>query len=195
MSSLRRPSARATDARERLLDAALRCAQQQGYGALSLQSIARQANVSKALVLYHYHDKDELLATLIGWLTSRVIARERSALTASTTTSVLEALWRWLEGELRDGELRLLIELTSERSPAARRALRESTERRHETARMTVVRVFAALELSPRLPASMLATCELAFRDGLVLSAARHNDREARVAFDVFWMSLLSLAQ
>ena len=194
MPSLR-PSVRARDARARLLDAALRCAQEQGYGALSLQTIATQANVSKALVLYHYRDKDALLATLIGWLTDRVIAREQVALTASTTTSVLEELWKWLDGELREGELRLLIELTCERSTAARRALGASAERRHEAARATVVRVFQALELSPRLPTSMLATCELAFRDGLVISAAHQRDRDARVAFDVFWMSLLSLAE
>lgn len=195
MPSLRRPSARATDARERLLEAALQSAHRQGYGALSLQSVARQANVSKALVLYHYHDKDELLVTLIGWLTSRVISREQAALDTSTKTSVLEALWRWLDGEFREGELRVLIELASERSTAARQALTASAERRHETARATMVKVFETLELSPRLPASMLATCELAFRDGLVISAARQSDREARVAFDVFWMSMLSLAE
>jgi AcrR family transcriptional regulator len=195
MPSPRRQSARAKDARARLLDAALRCAQEQGYGALSLQTIATQANVSKALVLYHYRDKDELLATLIEWLTDRTISREQVALTSSTTTSVLEELWKWLDGELREGELRLLIELTCERSIPAREALGASAERRHETARATVVRVFQALELSPRLPTAMLATCELAFRDGLVISAAHQRGRDARVAFDVFWMSLLSLAE
>lgn len=195
MPSSRRPPARATDTRERLLDASLRCAQQQGYGALSLQSIATHAEVSKALVLYHYRDKDDLLVTLIAWLTERLVSRERQALTVGVPSSVLEELWLWLQNELHEGELRVLIELASERSEVARLALEESAQRRHEAAQETVTRVFQALELTPRLPAAMLAACELAFRDGLVLATSRQASRNSRVAFDVFWLSLLSLAE
>ena len=190
-----RASARATTARERLLQAALRCAERDGSGALSLQIIAREATVSKALVLYHFRGKEHLLATVIAWLTERLLARERGALEVSSATSVLEDYWEWLSAELQDGELRVLIEMTQERGIESAQALEASAARRHAIAETTVSRVFQLLELSPRLPSSMLASCELAFRDGLVLSAARQPHRNVRVAFDVFWLSLLGLAR
>ncbi len=194
-SRARRSDARATEARERLLAATLRCAQHEGGGAVSLQSIAAEASVSKALVLYHYHGKEALLAATIRWLTDRVLRREGEALSQSTAATVMEDYWRWLGGEIENGELRVLIEFTQERGDAARQALEESALHRQAAGEKTVARVFQLLDLSPRLPPAMLASCELAFRDGLVLWAARQPNRNARVAFDVFWLSLLSLAR
>lgn len=195
MAVTRHAVARAADTRERMLHAALRRARQDGAGALSLQSIAAEAQVSKALVLYHFQDKDEIFATVITWLTARVVAREARALAESSAASVLETLWRWLEREITDGELRVLIELTGQRGEQARLALQRSAEARHTAASATVGRVFELLHLSPRVPIMMMAATELAFREGLVLSAAREPERNTRVAFDAFWLSLLSLAQ
>lgn len=195
MPASRRSEVRAQEARERLLAATLRCAQREGGGALSLQSIAVEASVSKALVLYHYHGKEELLASTIRWLTERVLEREEGALIHSTAATVMEDYWRWLGTEIESGELRVLIELTQERGGATRQALEASALQRQALGERTVSRVFQLLDLSPRLPAGMLAACELAFRDGLVIWAARQPDRNARVAFDVFWLSLLSLAR
>ncbi len=162
---------------------------------MSLQAIALEAGVSKALVLYHYHDKETLLATTIQWLSGRLVGRELLALQKSTATSVLEEYWQWLDAELHAGELRALLELTQERGGRIRQAIATSAAQRQETAEQTVTRVFHLLELAPRLPAAMLATCELAFRDGLVMWSAQRPDQNARVAFDVFWLSLLGLAR
>ncbi|MEO6443852.1 MAG: TetR/AcrR family transcriptional regulator [Gemmatimonadaceae bacterium] len=188
-------SERATDARARLLEAALRCAVRDGSGALSLQSIASEASVSKALILYHFRGKEQLLATIIEWLTERILSREVVALAESSAMSVLDDYWRWLAAELKAGELGVLVELTQERGADAVAALAASAHRRHETAEGTITRVFNLLGLSPRLAVPMLGACELAFRDGLVVGAAREPDRNVRVAFDVFWLSLLSLAK
>ncbi|MCC6928342.1 MAG: TetR/AcrR family transcriptional regulator [Gemmatimonadaceae bacterium] len=195
MPAAKRQDVRASEARERLLQATLRCAARDGGAALSLQAIAEEAAVSKALVLYHYRDKEQLLATAIRWLTARLLEREGKALVQSTASSVLEDYWRWLEEEISEGELRVLIELSQERGDETRRALEESSLQRQARAEQTVARVFQLLDLSPRLPAAMIAASELAFRDGLVLWAWRQPDRSARVSFDVFWLSLLSLAR
>lgn len=190
---------RAAEARERLLAASLRCAVRDGSGALSLQAIAREAAVSKALILYHFRDKEALLAAVIRWLDARIQGRESQALSGSTATSVLEDYWRWIEGEMSRGELRTLLELSQERGEGCRGAVRESSERRRQQAEATISRIFSLLELTPRLPAAMLASCELAFRDGLMLGASAyrhpHPERSPRVAFDVFWLSLLSLTR
>lgn len=184
---------RAAAARERLLRATLRCAIRDGGGAVSLQAIAHDAAVSKALVLYHYRDKDALLAATIEWLTSRVIEREEQAIARSTANNVLEDYWKWLEGEVERGELRALLELCEVRSGAARAAVEHAARRRVAQGEQTVARVFGLLALAPKLPTALLASCELAFRDGLVLSASMAPEHSTRVAFDVFWLSLLSL--
>ncbi len=195
MPTSRRSPARALEARERLLAATLRCAQRDGGSAVSLQSIAAEAAVSKALVLYHYRDKEALLATTIRWLADRLVAREVAALEKSTSSSVLEEYWRWLDGEIATGELRVLLELSQERGEATRLAMVSSAGQRQAAAEQTVSRVFTLLDLAPRLSPAMLAACELAFREGLVIWSSQRPERNARVAFDVFWLSLLSLAR
>jgi len=195
MPAERRGASRASDARERLLAAMLRCALRDGGSAVSLQAIAAEAGVSKALVLYHYHDKAALVAAAIRWLTDRVVQRERAALATSTGGTVLEEYWQWLEAETRAGELRVLLELAQERAAPAREAMAGSALLRQGAAEQTITRIFQLLGLVPRLPPAMLASSELAFREGLVLWAAQRTDRNARVAFDVFWLSILSLAQ
>lgn len=166
-----------------------------GTSALSLQSIASTARVSKALLLYHFRDKDDLIAALITWLTDRIVHREEEALRTTQPHTSLETLWMWLEQEITRGELRVLLELGSERGERTRAALRESGTRRHAAAEATMQRVFQLLRLTPRVPASMLAAAELAVREGIVLDIARDGDRIARAAFDVFWLGALRLAQ
>lgn len=195
MPTSRRSHARALEARERLLAATLRCALRDGGSSVSLQAIATEAAVSKALVLYHYRDKEALLATTIRWLTDRLVAREVAALEKSTSSSVLEEYWRWLDGEIATGELRVLLELSQERGEATRIAMVDSAGQRQAAAERTVSQVFTLLDLAPRLSPAMLASCELAFREGLVIWSSQRSDRTARVAFDVFWLSLLSLAR
>ncbi|MEP7383681.1 MAG: TetR/AcrR family transcriptional regulator [Gemmatimonadota bacterium] len=195
MPTSRRSPARALEARERLLAATLRCALRDGGSSVSLQAIATEAAVSKALVLYHYRDKEALLAMTIRWLTDRLVAREVAALEKSTSSSVLEEYWRWLDGEIATGELRVLLELSQERGEATRIAMVDSAGQRQAAAERTVSLVFTLLDLAPRLSPAMLASCELAFREGLVIWSSQRSDRTARVAFDVFWLSLLSLAR
>lgn len=195
MIASRRSVARPTSTRERVLEGALRSAVHGGTSALSLQSIASTARVSKALLLYHFRDKDDLIAALITWLTDRIVHREEEALRTTQPHTSLETLWMWLEQEITRGELRVLLELGSERGERTRAALRESGTRRHAAAEATMQRVFQLLRLTPRVPASMLAAAELAVREGIVLDIARDGDRIARAAFDVFWLGALRLAQ
>lgn len=195
MTSSRRSPARALEARERLLAATLRCALRDGGSAVSLQSIAAEAEVSKALVLYHYHDKESLIVSTIRWLSDRVVGREGSALEASTSASVLEDYWRWLEAELRTGEVRVLLEFAQERGEESRKAIAESARQRQSVAEQTVSRIFSLLGLAPRVSPALLANCELAFREGLSIWSTQRPHENARVAFDVFWLSLLSLAR
>ncbi len=50
----------ALQAREKILEAAVALFAQQGYDTTSLSQVARQANVSKALIFWHFENKEQL---------------------------------------------------------------------------------------------------------------------------------------
>jgi AcrR family transcriptional regulator len=164
-----------------------------GAVALSLQDVADAAQVSKALIHYHFHDKDEMLARLVEWTTAGLIARERTALDGLTPATAVDALWRWLEHELKTGHLRLLLELGMYRAPLVQAAISEALLARCETAALTVAQLFRLLELRPRVPPELLAGVVVAFIDGLAARGAPEAD--TRIGFDIFWLGLLSLAE
>lgn len=184
------------------MDAAARQIASEGAAALALRDVARDAGVSKALIHYHFTDKDTLLARLIENRASAVVRREREALRAyehEHSPLAVDALWAWLESELRRGDIRVLLELDSHHAEAVQSAARAAAARRQLAAQETVQRLFGILELRPRIEPSLLATVVVAFIDGLVIRSAfaAHDERATttRVAFDVFWLAMLSLAE
>jgi AcrR family transcriptional regulator len=186
-------SASAPDARARIVDAGIRCITREGVAGASMAAIALEAGVSKALLHYHYHDRATLLAEIVERIGARLIGRERMAVDHSTEASGLDALWRWLEAELRRGELASLVELALVREGAVRTATRAVAVHRRRSAARTVERLFAQLDLTPRVPAPLMADASVAFTDGLALDIANGSLRDPRVSFDIFWLALLGL--
>ena len=160
-----------------------------------MQDVATAAGVSKALIHYHYHDKESLLEQVTVWATAGILERERRALDSGTAAAAVDALWRWLEAELDGGHLRLLLELGQYRAPRVRAAVADSLRLRREVATETIRRLFDLLELRPRVPAELLAGVVVAFIDGLAGRPPADRAEDIRVTFDVFWLSLLSLAE
>jgi AcrR family transcriptional regulator len=117
---------RSTNTPDRILAAAAECAGQLGAAQVSLQAVADAAGVSKALIHYHFRDRDELLARLADWLTVTMVEGEALALVDASATTGLDALWAWLEGELANGRLRALVDLGQERGAGVREAVRRS---------------------------------------------------------------------
>lgn len=183
------------DARLRIVDAGVRCIAREGVAGASMAAIAMEAGVSKALLHYHYHDRSRLLAEIVEQIGVRTIERERTAIDESGSVGGLDALWQWLEHELRGGELAALAELALAREAAVRRATRAAATERRQSAARTIERLFAELDLSPRVPAPLMADAAVAFIDGLALDVANGSAREPRVSFDIFWLALLGLTE
>ena len=183
------------NAADRILRAAAVRLSELGAAELSLQEVATTAGVSKALIHYHYRDKESLLEQLALWATAGSVDRERQALDGSTAGDAVDSLWRWLDEELRGGHLRLLVELGQYRAPRVRAAVAEGVRMRRDAAMRTIQRLFDLLELRPRVPVELLAGVVVAFIDGLASRPAVEGADDARVTFDVFWLSLLSLAE
>jgi AcrR family transcriptional regulator len=194
MPATERPRTRA-NAADRILHAAAACVSTLGAARVSLQTVADEAGVSKALIHYHFRDRDALLTQLVDVLTADVLRGEEDALAHAAAAAGLDALWAWLAEELRTGRLRGLVELAQERGERVQEAVRRSREARRAQATLTIEQLFAGLSLRPRLPAPLLADVTVAFFDGLATEAAIEPEANHRLRFDVFWLSVLNLAE
>lgn len=160
-----------------------------------MQEVAEEAQVSKGLIHYHFHDKETLLARLVEWMARQIVQREHNALVDSSPRTALDDLWKWLAGELDRGHVRVLIELGGSRSDLVHRSSRAALRLRRDEAAVTVERLFGLLELRPRVPPRLVADVIVAFDDGLAIAAGSGAEHDPRAAFDVFWLSLLGLAE
>ena len=160
-----------------------------------MSEVAEEAAVSKGLIHYHFHDKETLLARLVEWITRSLLERERRALSDSEPRQAVDDLWRWLEGELERGHIRVLNELSEWRGELVKRSIRESARSRRVTAAGTVEHLFELLGLQLRVPSGLVAEVVVAFMDGLAVSSVVAPEANPRASFDVMWLALLSLAE
>jgi AcrR family transcriptional regulator len=185
---------RADVAPTRILDAARRLIASGGLAGASMGEIAAAAKVSKALVHYHFGDKDTLLGRLADDAAHELVDREAHALDGAEGSTAVDALWEWLAGELARGDLRVLGAISESDSPPIREITRRAAERRRGQAAATVERLFELLGLTPRIPPELVAGTLVAFIDGLALDVGTGGEPDPRVSFDVFWLAMLSLA-
>ncbi|WP_342565725.1 TetR/AcrR family transcriptional regulator [Paenibacillus sp. FSL R7-0345] len=71
--------------RKQILSAAFRALSEHGYDAVTLQTIADYAEVSKGVVHYYFASKEAVLVELLEWLTGKISARETSAVAEQHT--------------------------------------------------------------------------------------------------------------
>jgi AcrR family transcriptional regulator len=179
------------DARSRIVRAGIRCVVRDGMAGASMAAIASEADVSKALLHYHFSDRAQLLAEMTTLLGRRLITREQSALAYNETVTPVERLWQLISAELNRGELRALLALATVHDKAVRDAMDEVSTARRTSSAATVDELFAQLGLTPRVSTTLIAGASVALVDGLALD--RESGRDSRVSFDVFWLAMLSL--
>lgn len=64
------------DTKAKILDAAFRRLAQDGYAALSVREIARDAGVNHALINYHFRTKDQLVIDVLDAANRKLLARQ-----------------------------------------------------------------------------------------------------------------------
>jgi AcrR family transcriptional regulator len=179
------------DARSRIVSAGIRCVVRDGLPEASMAAIAHEAEVSKALLHYHFADRSQLLAEMTTLVGRRLITREQAAIERDEVSAPVDVLWQWLKTELERGELRALLELGTLRDAAVRDAVDSVATARRSSSATVVEYLFARLGLTARVPLSIIADASVIFIDGLANDRAL--ERDARVSFDVFWLGMLSL--
>ena len=157
--------------------------------------VAARASVSKALVLYHFHDKDSLLLALVEPVGHGVVDRERLAMASGHAPHALDGYWGWLEAELARGDIHILLALADHDSERVRAASRRIARARRETAARHIALLFERLALTPRIPPELLAETVTAFVDGVSAARALEPERDVRPAFDALWLALLTLTE
>ncbi|WNS45908.1 TetR/AcrR family transcriptional regulator [Paenibacillus sp. MMS20-IR301] len=73
--------------RKQILQAAFRALAERGYDAVTLQTIADQAEVSKGVVHYYFENKEAVLVELLEWLTGKISAKEQEAVAGQHTAT------------------------------------------------------------------------------------------------------------
>lgn len=182
-------------ATRRILDAARALVARGGAAEISIGDVAARAGVSKALVHYHFRDKDSLLHALVEDVGFAQVSRARAAMSRESSTHALDDYWSWLEQELRSGDIRILVSLADCDSDRVRAVSRRVAQQRGEVATEHTALVFSRLGLSPRVPPALIADTVIAFVDGLATVQALNPERDPRPAFDVLWLALLTLAE
>jgi AcrR family transcriptional regulator len=172
-------------ATERILEAAERCIGKKGFAGATLQDIAAEAGVSKALVHYHFQSKEQLLvevqarayrrvAQVVVDLASQAQPSLPSALTA------LDRAWEMLFAFRHHVPMSLELWTQATRRPE----LLERLERFNEEM-VALIRAALHTTLGPDLerdlpvPTARLARMLFPLLSGLALHAYFGKDREA----------------
>src|SRR3954470_5942862 len=65
------------ETKAKILDATFRRLATEGYAALSVREIAKDAGVNHALISYHFHGKDQLVIAVLDEANQRLLQRQR----------------------------------------------------------------------------------------------------------------------
>jgi AcrR family transcriptional regulator len=112
----KRPPSRAADlivdTRTKILDAAFRRLASDGYAALSVREIAKDAGVNHALINYHFRTKDQLVIEVLDAANRRLLARQGSMYSEPGGYAEKWAqARRFYESDLASGFVRVQAEL------------------------------------------------------------------------------------
>lgn len=193
-----------TDTRARILDAAFRRLASEGYAALSVREIARDAGVNHALINYHFRSKDQLVIEVLDAANQRLLARQSSMYGAP---GGFAAKWaqarRFYESDLASGFVRVQAELwaASFSNPELREKFLPRLMAWKQLVRDAVGEALAALEaggrrLPPALSADVIACWISEFWLGMEfgdLLGVREERARHRAALDAVQWLLESL--
>lgn len=171
----------------KLLSAATQLGIARGAGALSLQGIATAADVSKALVLYHFGGKGPLLQALARQLAAESQAALRQAAVDAEPLGAWRALARDPASRGARALLATLLHEEDTRSLAA-----ELSALREGAAAELGLAVFRSLGLTPKVAGPLLGRVLLRQLDGLAASPIREA-AALDAELDAAALSLLAL--
>ena len=188
----------------KILEAAFRRLAREGYAALSVREIARDAGVNHALINYHFRSKDQLVIEVLDAANRELLARQQSMYGAPGGFAEKWAQARaFYEGDLASGFVRMQAELwaASLSNPGLREKFLPRLLAWRDVVLGAVREALAALEASgtklpPPFTAETIATWISEFWLGMEfvdLIGRREERAEHRAALDAMQQLLQSL--
>jgi len=191
------PEDELADTKAKILDAAFRRLANEGYAALSIRAIAKDAGVNHALINYHFRTKDQLVIAVLDEANRQLLARQQRLYRAPGT---LAEKWaearRFYQDDLASGFVRVQAELWA--ASFSNAELREKFIPRlvawKQVVQDGVSQALAALaevgvELPPHFTAEVLATWISEFWLGMELAdliGVTEEQVQHRAALDAF---------
>lgn len=173
-----------TPATERILEAAERCIGKKGFAGATLQDIADEAGVSKALVHYHFQSKEQLLVEVqarayrrVAQVVTDFASQDRPSLPAALTA--LDRAWAMLVA-FRD-HIPMSLELWTQatRKPELQERLERFNDEIVGLIRGGLHTTLGPAERDLPVPVARLARLLLPLLSGLALYAYFGKDRDA----------------
>lgn len=150
----------ATDRRTHILDAAVRVIAQHGVRGLRVAELGAEANVSTALIYYHFADRDGIVSAALDHVNDRA---RRYTTTTGADLSPRDELETMLLAELQDtNEVRVTsvawgeLRASAMFAPSLREALQASTDRWNRDVAEVVARLPDRTSLNSAETAAML---------------------------------------
>ena len=167
------PAPARRDTRQRILDAAYERLAREGYAALSIREIARDAGVNFALINYHFESKDKLVIAVLDEANRRLLDRQERMYRASGGYAEKWAqARRFFENDLASGFVRVLMELyaASMSNESLRREFRPRLTAWYEVVAQATREAVAQHELELPFDADVIAVWISNFWMGLELA-------------------------
>jgi len=184
--------------KDRITEAACVTILAKGVASLTVADVGKRADVSTALVHYHFASKDGLLGAACERLAARRSEARAQALRTTRGLDALDALWSAVTAGPSFEVERAWhdVNLLARHDPSVRRTLvvRRQDEIKAFTAALP--RLLAELGGTIPVPADEAATAVLLFLDGVVLAIDQGVPLpEVRAAYDAFWLVLVTGGQ
>ncbi len=185
------------NALDRLIDEACLAIGEVGLAGLTVGVIAERAQVSTALIHYHFDTKARLLVVAAERIAARRAGRRSDALSVRAGLDSLDELWSQLLAAVTQGSERAWLELVlyarHDGDVAAALAAPQAG------AREAIIRRLPSLlrELGATSPVSSeeLAAALDAQLDGLTVALLEGQEPAlVRTAYDAFWLTLIAAA-
>ena len=183
------------NALDRIIDESCVAIGDVGLAALTIGLIAERAQVSTALIHYHFDTKARLLVASAERIALQRADRRSAALSSGSGLQSLDVLWEQLVAGVVEGLERAWLELVLWARTDADVAKALAAPR--TTARHAIMRrlpsLLAELGAKPGAANEELAAALDAQLDGLTVSLlGGQNPASVRTAYDAFWLTVIS---
>jgi AcrR family transcriptional regulator len=178
--------------------AAVDAAMASGLADLTVGEVAKAANVSTALVHYHFDTKQALLVAVADTATTSAVTRLTQALGHGRGLETVDRVWSHLTERASAGEGRLAAELAvrAVREPEIAAMVGRGMAGARDAIAARLPTLLGELGATLAVPVEEAAAALAAFLDGLTLAlgagAAAHD---VRTAYDAFWLTLIAAGQ